>query len=156
VNNHTCVSKHCIEIYTRRLQPRMPKKPRRNITEYRRDVNEARMRRKLKERENKKMLEENGEVYMKSKQNVLMGYTRCEVQCGVEYTPCDVECTHGHEQEEGLTMYAIIVDNDTILPEVVSSQAMESKIQATQVEGRVDNRLCGCVNVKGFIDQTPQ
>ena len=96
---------------------------------------------------------------MKSKQNVLMGYTRCEVQCevqcGAEYTPSDVKCTSGHEQEEGRTMYAIIVDNDTILPEVVSSQAMERKIQATQVEGRVDNHLCGCVNVKGFIDQTP-
>jgi hypothetical protein len=76
----------------------MPKRPRRNIAEYRKDVNEARVRRKMKEVENAKRLKENGEPHMTFCQDMLMQQnTKCDSLCGmtcdVQYTQCNVEHT---------------------------------------------------------------
>jgi hypothetical protein len=65
----------------------MPKIPRRNIADYKKDVQKARVRRNIKEMENMQMLKQKGEVYMKVRQNILMGYNDCSSSSneGVEY-----------------------------------------------------------------------
>jgi hypothetical protein len=52
----------------------MAKKPHRNITEYKKDVQNARIRRKIKEELNIQFHKENGEADMKNRQNLLMGH----------------------------------------------------------------------------------
>jgi len=51
----------------------MAKKLHRNIVEYKKDVQNARIRRKMKEELNIQFHKENGEAVMKNRQNILMG-----------------------------------------------------------------------------------
>ena len=52
----------------------MAKKPHRNIIEYKKDVQNARIRRRMKEEMNIRFHKENGEEDMKHRQNILMGH----------------------------------------------------------------------------------
>ena len=87
--------------HTRGVYSRMPKRPRRTMAEYKKDVQEARTRRKLQESENRKRLKKNGECHMIKTQNVLMGFTECNslsgMKCDVKYTNCDVDTYRGVE-----------------------------------------------------------
>ena len=79
----------------------MAKIPRRNITEYRKDVQKARVRRKLKEKENAERLAENGVNQMTLCQDLLMK------QGAFHYTSDD---TDDRVQVQGPAISAIIID----------------------------------------------
>jgi len=82
----------------------MPKIPRRNITEYRKDVQKARVRRKLKEKENAERLAENGEMMMSIHQDMLM---KQGALC-LHYTSDDD--VRDRVQVQGPAISAIIID----------------------------------------------
>ena len=76
----------------------MPKGPRRTMTEYKKDVQEARTRRKLHEAENIKRLKNNGEFHMTNRQNILIGCNSLSgMKCDVKYIHCDVDTYRGVE-----------------------------------------------------------
>ena len=81
----------------------MPKIPRRNITEYRKDVQKARVRRKMKEKENAERLAENGEYQMTIFQDKLMK------QGAFHYTSDDTD-VRDRVQVQGPAISAIIID----------------------------------------------
>ena len=84
----------------------MAKIPRRNITEYRKDVQKARVRRKMKEKENAERLAENGEYQMTIFQDKLMkqGYTSDD--------------TDFRDRVQVPAISAIIIDEDTMTDNV--------------------------------------
>jgi len=118
----------------------MPIKPRRSLAEYKKDVGEARLRRKLKEAQNKLALKQNGIIYMKSQQDLLMG-------CVHRETHGEEKCsTHGEEkrstqaeQDNVAPMRSIIIDVET----KTSEGLLHHKPLTTCGDGVVDNRLCG-------------
>ena len=80
----------------------MAKIPRRNITEYRKDVQKARVRRKMKEQENAERLAENGEYQMTLCQDLLMKQG---------FTSDDTDFRH---RVQVPAISAIIIDEDTM------------------------------------------
>ena len=83
----------------------MPKIPRRTMTEYRKDVHEARVRRKIKEKENAKRLVDNGEYQMTIRQEMLMKQGAVFVECTSDDTDF-----RDRVQVQGPAISAIIID----------------------------------------------
>jgi hypothetical protein len=110
----------------------MPMKPRRSLSEYKKDVGEARLRRKLKEAQNKLALKENGIMYMKSQQDFLMG-------CVHRETHGEEKRSTPEEQDNVAPMRSIIIDVET----KTSEGLLHHKPLTTCGDGVVDNRLCG-------------
>ena len=98
----------------------MPKGPRRTMTEYKKDVQEARTRRKLQEAENRKRLKQCGQFHMTNRQNILMGYKECnssglKKEGGLEYTSDNTDCLLcDGVQASAPAICAIIIDEDTM------------------------------------------
>ena len=86
----------------------MAKIPRRDITEYRKDVQKARVRRKIKEKENAKRLVENGEYQMTIRQDDML--MKQGALC-LHYTSDD---TDFRDRVQVPAISAIIIDEDTM------------------------------------------
>ena len=87
----------------------MAKIPRRNITEYRKDVQKARVRRKKTEAENAERLAENGEYQMTIFQDKLM---KQGALC-LHYTSDDTD-VRDRVQVQGPAISAIIIGGDSV------------------------------------------
>ena len=68
----------------------MPKRPRRSIVEYQKDVELARLRRKTKEKQNQMFISEHGVVNMSHQQDLLMGTAVTHAGCNYTDATYDV------------------------------------------------------------------
>ena len=122
----------------------MPTKPRRSLAEYKKDVNEARLRRKLKEVQNKKVLKQHGIVYMKSEQNILMGCIHVETNSGETSSTAD-------NQDMVVPIQSIVVDIEPKPPQETLVRETVTETSASCNAGVVHNRLCGHLVLHHFI-----
>ena len=122
----------------------MATKPRRSLVEYKKDVGEARLRRKLKEAQNRMALKQHGIMYMKSKQDLLMGCIHTE--------------THRQEnssmpamQDNVVPMRSIVIDIETNTSQELLDHEAVTKTLTDLDHSVVDNRFCGRIVLQNFI-----
>ena len=122
----------------------MAAKPRRSLAEYKKDVGEARLRRKLKEAQNRMDLKQHGIMYMKSKQDLLMGCIHTE-------THLQENSSMPAMQDNVVPMRSIVIDVDTKPSQELLDHDAVTEMSTNVDDSVVDNRPCGRIVLHNFI-----
>ena len=128
----------------------MTKRPRRSMIEYKKDVQKARLRRKIKELENMKLINEYGETHMKHRQNMLMGFIDRGVHDDVESANTYVGTS---SQATGTLMLSIVIDENK--NEKVEPTETQKGLMDNHLECGLDHRDYACVVTHSFTWETP-
>ena len=122
----------------------MATKPRRSLAEYKKDVGEARLRRKLKEAQNRMALKHHGIMYMKSEQDLLMKCIHTETRRQVKSS------THVM-QDNVVPMQSIVVDVETKPSQELPDHEVVTKMSTDFGDSVANNRPCGRIVLHNFI-----